>query len=1277
SVNAAPDITDIGDLIIAEDQSTGFIVFDVSDAESDFTQLTIVGFSSDTSLIPNENIMVNCSTIGCTVMIIPNTDKSGKALITLRVSDGYAISEDTFQITVEPGNDPPDITIDLTTGNPAIAAGAYHSLAVRGGHEVMAWGRNDIGQLGIGTSGEGTSQTFPNILSGLKNIIDLAAGENHSLALSDNGSVWAWGNNSHGQLGIGESGGGTEIDSPEKVLLLTDIIAIDGGYAHSLALQNNGTIWSWGSNTHGQLGIGKSGVETSESIPNLIQTLDNCVSIAAGYGHSVALKKDGTVWTWGFNSSGQLGDGTENNRNQPAIVPGLANIIAIAAGDYHTVALKNDGTVWTWGDNPFGQLGDDTTLMKNIPIRVLDISNVTSIAAGYVHTLALRNDGTVWAWGGNVYGQLGDNTTEMRTRPVKADLFPKAIAVEAGHYHSLVLKSDGSVWSFGANSFGQLGDGTLQGESLPLQVHGENNVGKLDIGIPYFIEEDSQTGAILFSISDEETPAEHLIVSASSSNLRLVPETAITLEGTGKIRSITVRPAKNQFGRATITIKVSDGLSSATDSFTLWINEVNDSPQVSDIGYQSIDEDTPSVDIPFSISDMETPADYLLVSANSSNKELIPNSNILISGTGANRTIKLIPADNMYGIATITIEVSDGIAVVSDTFTVRVKDVNDPPVISDINDQITDEDTPTNTIQFVVTDMETPAGNLMMTALTSDPTKVPVSNILIEGTDMNRTVKITPLPDQNGTVQITLQVSDGTLNAQKSFELYIEPVDDAPRLSEIANQETYEYVTTIPISFTVTDAETPSEDLVLMGTSSDTLIVTNEKITFGGEGENRTVIISPEENQFGTTDITVAVSDGNNTVVKTFSLTVNPQRDWDVIDSIISYSDLEDIWGRSANDIYAVGNGGAIFHYNGIAWSKVVTTYDDDFNAIWGDVGMVYVVGNNGVVLQYNGYSWSKMFTGTTEHLYGVWGNGRSVFAVGTYGTILKYNGVSWTEMSSSTTTTLLDVWGNENKMFAAGNGGLVLIYNGYDWQPMTKVTAYSIRGVWGSSENDVFAVGDGGTIIHYDGTNWIEMERGRFSSLKGIWGLSGNKVYAAGLQGTIVNYDGTQWTETESGVAYPLMGIWGASITDIYVVGENGTILRRSTGQISGKITTTITGGNAIVVGASVTIQETGQQTTTDANGRYHFDNVPIGAYTVIVTSEYFRNMTIEDVRVPGGEVAIPDIALSELKTGLYSQAELDNAVYKERIKYDPNADGVVSVENIIYFLQWLTEMP
>jgi alpha-tubulin suppressor-like RCC1 family protein len=1273
TVNAAPDISDIGDITIGEDQSTGYITFEVSDSESDFSELTIVGFASDPNIVPDQNIQVNCTHTACTLLIKPNPDQSGKTLITLRVSDGNAVSEDTFLLTIEPGNDPPVVEIDLEAGNPAIAAGDYHSLAVRGGNEVMTWGRNELGQLGIGVSGEDKNKTFPIILNDMEKIVALAAGENHSLALSNDGNVWSWGNNRHGQLGIGNF----EIiqkDTPQNVLLLTDIMTIDAGAAHSLALQSNGYVWSWGKNSYGQLGNGTSGQETSESKPLIIADFGNCVAIAAGHAHSVALKNDGTVFTWGFNNLGQLGDQSNLNKNVPVAVPGMANVIAIAAGDTHTVALKNDGTVWTWGDNAYGQLGDGTIVPKNTPVRVLDISNVIGIAAGYGHTLALRNDGTVWGWGFNEYGQLGDNNlTQKQTRPVKADIFPQGIAIAAGRLHSLVLKSDGSVWSFGANGYGQLGNNSLQGTELPIQVNGPNNIDRLDIGTPYTIDEDDQTEAIIFSVTDEETPSEDLDVTVSSSNPSLVPDSGFILGGTGKIQSLIIRPAKDQFGKATITVKAYDGLSFSTDSFTLWVNEINDGPKITDIDYQMINEDTQSSSIPFQISDLETPADQLLVSATSSNAELIPNSNIQIVGTGKDRTAIITPASDMNGTATITIEVSDGIAVAADTFEVRVMDINDAPEISPIEDQTTDEDTPSQEIAFTISDMETPAANLFVTASTSDDSIVPVSNLTISGIDENRSIIITPMTDQNGTVQITLNVSDGYLSSQESFNFNIFPVDDEPHISPIENQETWEYVVNIPIAFTITDAETPADDLLLTAVSSDSLIVHNDNITFGGSGINRTIYLEPSEDQFGTTDITIAVSDGNNTKIETFSLTVNPQRDWDKNEDIVTYSDLKDIWGRSSNDIFAVGNGGAIFHYNGISWRKVVTTYDYDFNAVWGDVGMVYVVGNNGVIVQYNGHSWSKMNSGTSEHLNGIWGNGRSVFAVGTYGTILKFNDVSWTDMASGTTTTLLDIWGNENNMYAVGNGGMVLQYNGYAWDTMSKVTAYSLRGVWGSSENDVFAVGDGGTIIHYNGTEWIEQERGNFSSLKGIWGLSGNKVFATGLQGTIVLYNGETWAETETGVAYPLMNIWGASITDIFVVGENGTILRRSTGQISGKITTTITGGSAIVVGASVSIVETGQQTTTDENGRYVFDNVPIGAYTVKVTSEHFEEITISDIRVPGGEIAIPDIALSDLKTGVYSQAELDNAVYKERIKYDPDGDGVISTENVIYFLQWL----
>ena len=182
--------------------------------------------------------------------------------------------------------------------------------------------------------------------------------------------------------------------------------AIAGGDTHTVALKSNGTVWAWGRNESGQLG---DGTTTDRNSPVQINTLSDVIAIAGGGSRTVALKSDGTVWTWGNNYSGQLGDGTTTNRNSPVAVSGLSNVIAIAAGHAHTVALKSDGHVWAWGVNNFGQLGNGTTTDRNSPVQVNTLSNVIAIAAGTVHTVALKSNGTVWAWGENDYGQLGDN----------------------------------------------------------------------------------------------------------------------------------------------------------------------------------------------------------------------------------------------------------------------------------------------------------------------------------------------------------------------------------------------------------------------------------------------------------------------------------------------------------------------------------------------------------------------------------------------------------------------------------------------------------------------------------------------------------------------------------------------------------------------------------------------------------------------------------------------------------------------------------------------------
>ena len=189
--------------------------------------------------------------------------------------------------------------------------------------------------------------------------------------------------------------------------------------------------------------------------------------------HTVYVQGDATLWGWGSNSSGQLGDGTTIDRANRVQVAALSGVKAVDTGEDHTVALKSDGTVWVWGNNSNGQLGNGTTTNSSVPIQVTSLSNVIDVTAGYKFTVALKSDGTVWAWGINGSGQLGNGTTTDSSIPVQViGLATASTAVSAGYGHVLSLQNDTSVWAWGSNSNGQLGNGTTTDSALPVQVAG-------------------------------------------------------------------------------------------------------------------------------------------------------------------------------------------------------------------------------------------------------------------------------------------------------------------------------------------------------------------------------------------------------------------------------------------------------------------------------------------------------------------------------------------------------------------------------------------------------------------------------------------------------------------------------------------------------------------------------------------------------------------------------------------------------------------------------------
>jgi len=326
---------------------------------------------------------------------------------------------------------------DLGDDVTAVTMNYQHSLAIKNG-TVWAWGYNGSGQLGNGTT---TNSSVPVQVSSLTSgITAVASGDDHSLAIQ-NGSVWAWGMNYYSQLGDGTTV--FQRNVPVQVSGLTSsMTAIAGGGEHSLAIQNGG-LWAWGNNGYGQLG---DGTTTNRNVPVQVSGLTNGVTVVAGgYMHSLAIQ-NGAVWAWGRNNYGQLGNGTTSGYSAnkiPAQVSGLtSSVTAIAGGMYHSLAVKEDSTVWAWGYNLYGQLGDGTTTQRNAPVQVSGLANIVAIAAGDYSSYALSADGSIWSWGYNTYGQLGigvtggSYSTPQHVLPPAGYKFT-SIGTSCGGYHVL------------------------------------------------------------------------------------------------------------------------------------------------------------------------------------------------------------------------------------------------------------------------------------------------------------------------------------------------------------------------------------------------------------------------------------------------------------------------------------------------------------------------------------------------------------------------------------------------------------------------------------------------------------------------------------------------------------------------------------------------------------------------------------------------------------------------------------------------------------------------
>ena len=331
---------------------------------------------------------------------------------------------------------------------------------------LWAWGKNENGLLGDNTV---TYRSSPVQIGAQTNWSSIALGVNHNLALKPDGTMWSWGPNGVAQLGQNDT---VYRSSPTQIGSLTTWSKIAAGSAFSIAIKTDGTMWSWGTNSSGHLGINSNIGVFGKSSPTQIGALTTWSDIRSGNEHTLAIKTDGTLWAWGSNDKGRIGDNTnpEINRSSPVQIGALTTWSKTSASGY-SMAIKTDGTLWAWGNNDSGQLGDGTKVYRSSPVQIGALTTWSQINAGGSGTAAIKTDGTMWMWGYNGYGSLGDNTTISKSSPIQLGALTTWSVIAGTAAHIMAIKTAGTLWLWGSNYQGQLGDNKLANvRSSPVQL---------------------------------------------------------------------------------------------------------------------------------------------------------------------------------------------------------------------------------------------------------------------------------------------------------------------------------------------------------------------------------------------------------------------------------------------------------------------------------------------------------------------------------------------------------------------------------------------------------------------------------------------------------------------------------------------------------------------------------------------------------------------------------------------------------------------------------------
>lgn len=361
-----------------------------------------------------------------------------------------------------------------------VSAGAYHSCALQTNGTVYCWGYGAFGSLGQGSSSSSSTAVQ---VSGLSNVASISAGGYHTCAAVAGGAAQCWGYNASGQLGNSST---TDSNTPVSVSGLSGsyVVSVVTGQSHTCALLGNGNVTCWGDNTYGQLGDGTSVTSrTSPSTTVAFGTGKYATAIASAGYHTCALMAGGSVTCWGYNGYGALGNNSTTTSNVPVTVLGtsgtgtLSNIVSLGVGQYQSLAVDSSGSTYSWGYNGSGQLGDGTTTNRLYPVNITAkgvLGETALVSSGYSHSCSLTDKGALQCWGDNTYGQFGNGNTTSSTTPVNTSIGQGSVNVFAqasfGENYGCGISPSGTLKCWGWNYYGQLGNGTTTSQDLPVSV---------------------------------------------------------------------------------------------------------------------------------------------------------------------------------------------------------------------------------------------------------------------------------------------------------------------------------------------------------------------------------------------------------------------------------------------------------------------------------------------------------------------------------------------------------------------------------------------------------------------------------------------------------------------------------------------------------------------------------------------------------------------------------------------------------------------------------------